>query len=882
MVEYKNEENFLLKEIEDSDKFCTGCAACDNVCPVGAIEMIPGELGFVSPFINNTLCIQCDMCRKACPVLNLPEKEDKILKCYAVQANDEVRKKSSSGGAFTLFAEEILRCGGAVVGAAMGDDCKVSHIEIESIKELGRLRKSKYVQSDIGKVYRQVKKLRAENRLVLFSGTPCQAAALKNVLDKDEGEGVFIIDTLCHGVPSYQMLRDYIDASQKKEVESVEFRTKEKGWRNSSRNMFLNYKDNTRIMEKYELNEYEQGFHSELILRNCCYECQFAELPHVSDITLGDYWGIRERDAMLDDDGGTSAVIINSLKGYQLFEKILKNISLYRETPVEWLVDNRIHDEIKGNISRRYFEHLYKKGDFINAVKCALAHKYQIGIVGPWMNINCGGALTYYALYRTLVNMGYFPVMLSQPKGSEWDPTYKYCRYKEIPYPEYAILPAKNGYPGQREFNNYCDTFIVGSDQLFTGEMFQLLDGYADLEWVNNNKRKIAYAASFAKDHFSGSQEQKERLSYFLQKFDCFSVREKTGIKLAKEEFGVSAEWVLDPVFLCDKKSWEDLLEKGKERLNKNPSIFGYILDPNDEKEKLMHLAEKILNLKSYAASDVWNEEDTLKWMWNIPTLSNLGNEELLAHIKNCEFVMTDSFHGVCFAIIFNKPFAVYINKDRGASRFYSLLKLLHLEERIIDSEEKLEVLLLKNKEISYENVNVLLEKEKERCISWLKNAIENPIPKREVSDYDMACTYSDRLEKMQKKRRKFEYDSLNGRIDWLIGHVDNDLMVTDQKQWEQLEDHRLRLDGLDSYIKRLEENLMETNKKQWEQLEDHRLRLDGLNSYIKYLEEKQQEYLKRIEQYEIESSWSYKIGKMITFFSRIIMKKIICRRRNK
>ena len=106
--------------------------------------------------------------------------------------------------------------------------------------------------------------------------------------------------------------------------------------------------------------------------------------------------------------------------------------------------------------------------------------------------------------------------------------------------------------------------------------------------------------------------------------------------------------------------------------------------------------------------------------------------------------------------------------------------------------------------------------------------------------------------------------------------------MVTDQKQWEQLEDHRLRLDGLDSYIKRLEENLMETNKKQWEQLEDHRLRLDGLNSYIKYLEEKQQEYLKRIEQYEIESSWSYKIGKMITFFPRIIMKKIICRRRNK
>ena len=156
MSELKKNDNFLLKEINDCGKFCTGCAACDNVCPVEAINMVPDALGFMEPSINNTLCIQCDMCRKTCPVLNEIQKGSEIIKCFAAQAEDEVRKESSSGGIFTLLAEEILKNGGVVFGATMGAECKVSHIKIERSEDLKLLRKSKYVQSDIGKIYKEI------------------------------------------------------------------------------------------------------------------------------------------------------------------------------------------------------------------------------------------------------------------------------------------------------------------------------------------------------------------------------------------------------------------------------------------------------------------------------------------------------------------------------------------------------------------------------------------------------------------------------------------------------------------------------------------------------------------------------------------------------
>lgn len=806
----------LLDVIDKNNLQCTGCGACYNICPRDAIQMVPDPLGFLQPEIDTSRCISCCICEKTCPVLN-EEISNGALKpnCYAVQANDELRKNSSSGGIFSCLAEYVLKSGGVVFGAAWDGNLTVRHRRVENLDDLAVLRKSKYVQSDTHFVYREVQELLKQGRTVLFSGTPCQVAALNHFLG-NPSEHLFTVDILCHGVPSTKMLKDYLAESQSKSIVAVDFRPMCKGWHQSPECMELTYVDGEKKIITRKRNPYEEGFHAMLTLRESCYNCRFAECPRQGDLSLGDFWGIRDHDSALDDNLGTSVVLANTEKGTSLLHAVSFVKSVH--TPLEWLKYNRIYAKIERNPSQKYFQFLYPQIGFTAAVQNALTYKASIGIVGPWMNANCGGALTYYGLYETLVDMGYFPIMISQPEGLPWSPDPQYCRYIQNPYPDYALAPVKRDYAGQREINDSCDTFIVGSDQLFTGEMLRLLAGYADLQWVDSSKRKIAYAASFAYDQFDGSESQKKQLCYFLRQFDAFSVREVSGVDLVKREFDITAQCVLDPVFLCPKSKWETMADRGMIRVPNEKYLFGYILDPDQKKEKMMLTASEFLRCGCLAATDIWNEPDAVAQMWNINTLDSLANEELLAQIRNSQFVLTDSFHGVCFSIIFGKPFAVIVNQDRGASRFYSLMGLLGLEYRIVSDSDALQTKTELYQPLD-EKVFSALQELRDSSRTWLHSALHcevSPSLPQDIS-YEMACSYSDRGLRMLEKRLKFTDDGLNGRIDWLISHVDNDYGETNQKQWQQLEDHRLRLDGVDARfdemaetIKRLEARIEE------------------------------------------------------------------------
>ena len=859
-------DNFLLQALSSRQLHCTGCAACYNICPIEALSMQTDQLGFQYPDISPDICVHCDLCLNTCPLLNPLENQNEIKpKCYAVQADDKLRKVSSSGGAFSILAYEILRRGGVVVGAAMNSDLVVRHVMITSIEELQNLRKSKYVQSEIGLIYQKVEERLQSNIEVLFSGTPCQVAGLRTYLGRAY-EKLFTIDIFCHGVPSSKMFLDYVEEiNDSNDIIAVDFRPSQFGWNQSSQNMLITYNDGTTNKFSYDNSSYEKGFHNGMTLRECCYDCQFAEFPRQGDISLGDFWGIGDKDRILDDNGGTSALLINSSKGEILYRRIAEHFALCKETPLEWLKDNRIHAKRASHPHRSYFNYLYQKESFSKAVQDALEYKFRVGIVGPWMNINCGGALTYYALYETLNSLGYEPIMISQPEGLEWGPDPQFCRYEKFPYPDYAIAPVKRNYAEQREFNNSCDIFIVGSDQLFTGKMMNLLDGYADLEWVEYGKKKIAYAASFAEDSFNGNTVQKERLHFFLKRFDAFSVREESGVNLLKNEFNIHAECVLDPVFLCPSSCWEELSSRGMKRVSSEEYVFGYILDPNKEKEVILQDISAHLHTECYAATDTWNTPETVRQMWSINTLDKIGNEELLAQIKNSKFVVVDSFHGVCFSVIFKKQFAVIINKDRGASRFYSLLNQLGLLDRVWDGNTSIQRLL--EKEINYTSVGKKLEARITFSINWLKKAIETPNIFAGVTDYDMACTYCDRTQKFIEKQNKWDRDCLNGRIDWLINRVDEDVINTNQKQWEQLEDHRLRLDGVDA----VQKETLATNQKQWEQLEDHRLRLDGIDAVQKEIlttNQKQwgqlEDHRKRLDGFEAKFELQNKIVEQV------------------
>ena len=324
------------QEILADNNSCTGCSACINVCPKQCIEMIEDAKGFKHSKIDYTKCIHCNQCKKVCPVL----KENvsvKPLEAYAAFAKDEkIRMSSSSGGLFAVLAESILKSKGVVVGAALNGH-KVEHVMIDKLKDLEKLKKSKYVQSDTKDIYRKIKEKLDKNIKVMFSGTACQVAGLKSYLQKDY-TNLICIDVVCHGVPSPKVFDKYLDSIEKKnnvKITDVNFRSKVNGWNPFSIDIDVN---NKKIISEgiYE-NVYMKAFLQNLILRNSCYDCKFKNFKVQSDITLGDYWGIEQvhsDDDKFLDNKGVSIVFINTVKGRKSFNDISSKL-YYKKTSIE-------------------------------------------------------------------------------------------------------------------------------------------------------------------------------------------------------------------------------------------------------------------------------------------------------------------------------------------------------------------------------------------------------------------------------------------------------------------------------------------------------------------------------------------------------------------
>ncbi len=282
--------------------------------------------GFLYPMIAKEDCIDCGLCEKVCPVIHLSEAREP-LEVYAAMNRDEaIRITSSSGGIFTLLAEQVIREGGVIFGARFNEKWEVVHVYTETIEGLEEFRGSKYVQSRIGKTYEQAESFLKQRRKVLFSGTPCQIAGLRLYLQR-EYDNLLTVDLICHGVPSPMIWQMYLAETIRKlkaqSIEKIDFRNKIFGWRQYS--FKLIYKKNSRqeeYIKKSTDNLYIKGFLSDLYLRPSCYDCPVKCLKSGSDITLGDFWGIEHIRPERDDDKGISAVLVNTQRGIDLFSKI--------------------------------------------------------------------------------------------------------------------------------------------------------------------------------------------------------------------------------------------------------------------------------------------------------------------------------------------------------------------------------------------------------------------------------------------------------------------------------------------------------------------------------------------------------------------------------
>ena len=320
-------------DIKDK-KDCCGCEACVQRCPKACISFGEDAEGFRYPEVDATLCIDCGLCEKVCPVLNPRQPIEPLDTCAAINPDEAVRLQSSSGGVFTMLAQAVIARGGIVFGVGFNEQWEVVHKLAETEEALAEFLGSKYVQSRVGETFKQAEQCLKTGREVLFSGTPCQISGLKHFLRKDY-PNLLTIDFICHGTPSPGIFRQYLEELKAKlsvgkssgqyEISQVAFRNKSKGWKKFSFLLSLKRRDHVGVatyVQTLHKDPFLRGFLKNLFLRPSCHACPAKLLSSGSDITLADFWGAPRLMPQHDDDRGFSALTANTERGRQALSEL--------------------------------------------------------------------------------------------------------------------------------------------------------------------------------------------------------------------------------------------------------------------------------------------------------------------------------------------------------------------------------------------------------------------------------------------------------------------------------------------------------------------------------------------------------------------------------
>ncbi len=318
---------------------CCGCNACGDVCSKNAISFKTDNEGFWYPEVDIEKCVDCGLCEKVCPIINVQELKKNDLPvsiCYAAEhKNLEVVFDSTSGGLFSALADIMYKSEGYVGGAVFNEDFSVRQYISNDKSDLPRLRSSKYLQSHFDGFYNEVKNLLQSGEKVLVCGSPCQMAALRAFLRKDY-ENLIIVDYICLGINSPKVWHKYLESFEERYGSPVIYakaKSKEYGWRNLTQKVIL--ADGRHIYETAEQSNFTRGYlRTNVYCRPACYECKFKGFPRMADITLADFWGIDKIDKSMEKNLGTSLVMVNSRKGEKYFENVKKRIN-YFQVPLE-------------------------------------------------------------------------------------------------------------------------------------------------------------------------------------------------------------------------------------------------------------------------------------------------------------------------------------------------------------------------------------------------------------------------------------------------------------------------------------------------------------------------------------------------------------------
>lgn len=640
------------------------------------------------------------------------------LKAYIVQSkNKDLMNKSSSGGAFAELARYVLDQNGVVFGCMMervekGFD--VIHICINKKEDLYKLQGSKYVQSTLGKTIKQAKDFLDNGIKVLFSGTPCQIAALKAFL-KCDYENLLTMDMSCTGTPSLKIFNDYINFLEnkyKRKISGFEFRNKEKmGWKCG--NALITFDDSSQIIIPVDKSSYLSLFLSKKIQNKSCQNCIYNGLKRVSDITVADAWGIdKEFPELLNifnADNGISLVLANSQKGNKIFE-LLKSNLMYTSVNIYNMIkyNNPLMKKPEVtpdlNFLSEYQKHGYYAVEklFKKVQKRQRRHQFIIKFlptfIKKWIKANrktdCilltmfgypnyGSLLTAYALQKTIENLGYDSKII------------KYCDlygYNKDFAKKYLKLTKRcNIYSEYKSLNKLSKTFILGSDNLINYKDGNITDvAHSLLNFITSSNKKMMIAGSIGSwDGTTKTEEDSKYIKYLLSKFDYVSTREEHGKNVLKNIFDCNADWINDPVLFLDKQEYIDLAKNVKN--DYDGKIMEYVLYPDEEKQGIVNYYKEKLNKK--VVKFMANTQNVNKYT----KCENKKVENWLSAIINSDLIITDSFHCVLYSLIFNKRF-ICIKNTHNTVRFISLFNCLDINIPMITNIKDIE-----NFEFSYD-----------------------------------------------------------------------------------------------------------------------------------------------------------------------------------
>ena len=355
---------------------CSGCGACCNVCAGAAVVMRADEEGFLYPEIDAERCFDCGRCLTVCPLREADNFKSAACPVFYVarHKDKEVLQQSTSGGAFTALSDVILRQGGVVYGADYDRQLRVVHRRAETKEQRDRMRISKYVQSEIGDSYAQVKRDLEQGRNVLFSGTPCQTAGLRGFLaDAPLAGQLFSCDLICHSIPSPLIWEEYkrlLEEESGQKLAAVQFRSKKDGWSRANSNRGFLFRLENEAVWREDDRFYELFFKVGAITRPSCAACRFTDLRRASDLTIADYWGIEKYSPEWFDPLGVSVVLLNSPQGAALFAQACKDL-LTQERPQEESLNEqkRLSESVRHPAERELFWAEYREVGFAELMK---------------------------------------------------------------------------------------------------------------------------------------------------------------------------------------------------------------------------------------------------------------------------------------------------------------------------------------------------------------------------------------------------------------------------------------------------------------------------------------------------------------------------------